>query len=129
MVCRKNWYLKEACRRANKILCLSNEMIRNVTSLNPSFYDKISIIPNEVISTYAPISFPNLPTNVKIGCAASQLNEKKGILNLLNMVAEFKKISGLPIVFEAVGHVDDYLMKYYYATIQQKNLRTGVHKN
>ena len=37
-----------------------------------------------------------------------------------------RKISGLPIVFEAVGHVDDYLMKYYYATIQQKNLNDNA---
>ena len=122
----KSWYLKETCYNADKILCLSNEMIENVALLSPSFADKTLIIPNAVSSECLPVSFPNLPERIKVGCAASQMNEKKGILNLLNMVAEFKKISDLPIIFEVVGHIDDYLMEHYYAAIQQKNLCDSV---
>lgn len=71
--------MKETCRRANKIVCLSNEMLENVVSLNPAFRDKISIIPNELKSCpFARVEFPNLPSSLKVGCEASQLNEKKG---------------------------------------------------
>lgn len=119
-------YLKEACRRANKIVCLSNEMLENIVSINPSFRDKISIIPNETKTSFIPVKFPNLPANVKVGCAASQLNEKKGILNLLHMVAEFKKISVTPIIFETVGQVDNHLMQSYTEAIRRLDLENNV---
>ncbi len=48
-------------------------------------------------------------------------------MNLLHMVAEFKKISDTPITFEPVGQVDDHLMKNYTKTVQKLNLSGNVH--
>ena len=121
------FYLKEACRRANKIVCLSNEMSENVVSLNPAFRDKISIIPNESKScAFARVEFPNLPTKLKVGCAASQLSEKKGIMNLLHMIAAFKKISETPITLELVGQIDNHLMNSYNDAIRRLDLSGNV---
>lgn len=72
-----SWLLYEASDYADKIICLSNEMERNVLLANSSTYNKIVIIPNLLDSECADVFFPNLPSSVVIGCAASHLNEKK----------------------------------------------------
>ena len=108
-----SWYTLEACRRASKIICLSLEMVRNVLSIAPSSNGKIIIIPNELGHKTAKIQFPNLPNKVTVGCAASHLNEKKGIGNLLGMISEFRQISNIPVSLELVGDIDADLRKSY----------------
>ena len=71
------WYLREATNRASKIVCLSNEMIRNVISLCPESNGKTIIIPNEYEGNCVKINFHNLSDKIVIGTAASHLNEKK----------------------------------------------------
>lgn len=90
-----SWYLYEASKCADRIVCLSKEMKQNILLANHSAINKIVIIPNPLEGESADILFPNLPSSVIIGCAASHLNEKKGIANLLYLVSEFiVRISG-----------------------------------
>lgn len=120
------WYLTEAIKRAGKIVCLSNEMAKNTLSLCPSSYEKIQIIQNPLYGTVKPISFPNLPNAIKIGCAAAHLNEKKGIANLLKMVWEFKKISNKTITLELVGEIDEDLKQNYIQIIKALNISNDI---
>lgn len=121
-----SWLLYEASDYADKIICLSNEMERNVLLANSSTYNKIVIIPNLLDRECADVFFPNLPSSVVIGCAASHLNEKKGIANLLCLVSEFKKISELPIKLVLVGDIDDNLKLEYQRIIDRLCLQNNV---
>ncbi len=120
------WYTIEACRRASKIVCLSQEMVNNVLSITPSSNGKISIIPNELGVKTDTCHFPNLPQKVVVGCAASHLNEKKGIGNLFYMVAEFKKKSNIPISLELIGDIDDDLRDSYNIIIKKLSIDAQV---
>lgn len=120
------WYTIEACRRADKIICLSQEMINNISSIAPNAKGKSLIIPNEIGVKTTPTHFPNLPDKVVIGCAASHLNEKKGIGNLLFMIAEFKRICGIPILLELIGDIDADLKASYNAIINELSIADNV---
>lgn len=120
------WYLHEAARRASKIICLSDEMIKNVLSSCPEVNGKTLIIPNEYEGECSQVSFGDLSHSVIIGTAASHLNEKKGIGNLLMMLAEFKKISNADILLELVGEIDDDLLESYKSIVQKFNLQNNV---
>jgi len=121
-----SWFLRNAASSASRIVCLSNEMKQNLLLVERSVNNKIVIIPNQFEGEYSDICFPNLPLSVVIGCAASHLNEKKGICNLLGMVAEFKIISNLPIKFVLVGDIDDDLKFEYQHAINNLSLHSNV---
>lgn len=121
-----SWYLSEACKRADKIICLSNEMVENLLSLCLFSKGKIKIIPNYLCGDIKTITFPNLPSRIKIGCGAAHLNEKKGIANILNMVNEFKCISDKPITLELVGDIDQDLKCSYCSQISTLDISNNV---
>lgn len=121
-----SWYLREAATRASKIICLSEEMIKNILSICPASNGKTLIIPNEYEGDRSQISFGDLSRGVVIGTAASHLNEKKGVGNLLMMLAEFKKISNVSIRLNLVGEIDDDLLNNYQTCIQKYNLQDNV---
>ena len=121
-----SWYLKEASNCADIIVCLSNEMRQNLLLSNNSIREKIVIIPNPLEGYSTGVSFPNLPSSVVVGCAASHLNEKKGIANLLCVVSEFKKISELPIKLILVGNIDEDLKLEYKQIIGELSLQGNV---
>lgn len=121
-----SWYLHETSMCADRIVCLSKEMRQNVLLADHSASNKIVIIPNPLEGEYADVSFPNLPYSVVIGCAATHLNEKKGIANLLCLVSEFKKISELPIKLVMVGDIDNDLKLEYQQIIDRLFLYNNV---
>lgn len=120
------WYLSEACKRANKIICLSNEMVENVLSLCSFANGKIKIIPNYHCGDIKDVTFPNLPNKLVIGCAAAHLNEKKGIANLFYMLSEFKSISDKEITLELVGDIDSDLKDSYNTIIDTLGISDNV---
>lgn len=121
-----SWYLYEASKCADRIVCLSKEMKQNILLTDRSTINKIVIIPNPLEGECADVLFPNLPSSVVIGCAASHLNEKKGIANLLYLVSEYKKISELPIKLVLVGDIDDDLKHEYLRIIDRLALRNNI---
>jgi peptidoglycan/xylan/chitin deacetylase (PgdA/CDA1 family) len=101
-------------------------MANNVLSIAPSTNGKVTIIPNELGQKKDSISFPNLPQKVVVGCAASHLNEKKGIGNLLYMISDFKTIADIPITLELVGDIDSDLRDSYIAIINNLEISSNV---
>lgn len=118
--------LKMASHRARKIVCLSNEMINNVSSLVPEARNKCVIIPNDICVMYEGVRLPNLPGRIVLGCAATHLNEKKGISNLLEMLASFKQISSTPIELQLVGRIDEDLLGQYQTKAQSLDIVTNI---
>lgn len=123
----QEWMLLKACESACKIVCLSNEMAKNVVNLMPESSQKIEIISNEVRRQVSKVSFINLPNKLIVGCAATELNEKKGIANLLCMIAEFKKMSSLCIRCELVGAVDEPALNQYNQMIDNLGLKKDIY--
>lgn len=121
-----SWYLHEAANRADRIVCLTKEMQQNVLLAEESASNKTVVIPNPLEGECTNISFPNLPASVVVGCAASHVNEKKGIANLLHLIYEFKKISELPIELVIVGNIDDDLKLEYQQLINRLFLQNNV---
>lgn len=120
------WYLREATTRASKIVCLSKEMIRNVISLCPEANGKTIIIPNEYEGDYVKINFHNLNDKIVIGTAASHLNEKKGIGNLIFMLKKFREISETDICLDLVGEIDSDLLENYQTEVKAHNLGNNI---
>lgn len=120
------WYLREATTRASKIVCLSNEMIHNVISLCPEANGKTIIIPNEYEGNCVKINFHNLNDKIVIGTAASHLNEKKGIGNLIIMLKMFKEISKTEICLNLVGEIDSDLLENYQNEVREYNLENNI---
>ena len=120
------WYLREAITRASKIVCLSKEMIRNVISLCPEANGKTIIIPNEYEGDYVKINFHNLNDKIVIGTAASHLNEKKGIGNLIFMLKKFREISETDICLDLVGEIDSDLLENYQNEVKAHNLGNNI---
>lgn len=118
--------LRKACNVARNIVCLSNEMINNVSSVVPEAKNKCIIIPNDIRVMNEDIKFPNLPRRIVLGCAATHLNEKKGVSNLLEMVASFKQISSIPIELQLVGQIDEDLLKQYQIKAYALDIDTNV---
>ena len=120
------WYSSKAFENSDKIVVLSNEMKNNVLLISPSTKTKVIIIQNVFGYRQSKVTFPNLPSSITLGCAASHLNEKKGIANLLCMVSEFKKSSQLPIKLFLVGIIDHDLKLEYLQIIKNMELKENV---
>ena len=124
--CEDSHYLQQALSTAEKVVCLSNEMADNILLQDKYASYKLTVIPNSMAECFTPIKFVNLPKEVVIGCAASHLNEKKGIANLLRMVSEFKLRYTIPITLQLVGDIDDDLKKGYKILIQKLDINENV---
>ena len=122
----QKWLVSEACKKANHIVCLSNEMIENVAELSSSFVKKTLIIPNFYSISPKQIVFPNYPRKIVIGCASSHLNEKKGIANIFQMAASFRLISSIPLYIELAGSIDEDLKKQYQKSAQELTISDRV---
>lgn len=118
--------LRLACHRARKIVCLSNEMINNVSSIIPEARNKCVVIPNDIRVMYEGVRLPNLPRRIVLGCAATHLNEKKGISNLLEMVASFKQMSNTPIELQLAGQIDGNLLEQYQTKVKSLDLVENI---
>lgn len=125
--CENSWFLQEAVSTAETIVCLSKEMRENILLHNHLAGPKTIIIPNIITKPISEhIRFVNSPSSVVIGCAATHLNEKKGITNLLSMIYEFKRISTTPIILELIGNIDDDLRKGYANHITKLDIKDNV---
>lgn len=121
-----SWYLRESAIRASKIVCLSHEMIRNVISICPESNRKTITIPNEYEGECLEFSFHDLSHKIIIGTAASHLNEKKGVGNLIMMLNYFKKISKADIRLDLVGEIDEDLLENYKNEVKKYSLEKNV---
>ncbi len=121
-----NWYMVNACRKAKFIVCLSKEMKRNVLSSCDIKESKIYIIPNYMETLFQEIRTQNDPKSIRMGCASSFLNEKKGIANLLQMVAELKALTCSKVSFDFVGNVDTDLLKEYNTIVEKLGITDCV---
>jgi len=122
---QEQMFLKNAIAIAWKVTCLSEEMKQNVLQ-EITLKKSIIVVPNIIDFQVEDITFPNLPKKIIIGTAASHINEKKGIANILNMVGEFKKRSKTPIRLDVIGGIDNDLKENYQYLIANLGLKENI---
>lgn len=123
----QSFYNKTACERADFIICLSNEIADNLKL----FYNrpaKFVVIPNSAVQLNSILAQDYKLTNsILIGTGATNLNEKKGIVILLKVMAHLKKsIPEKDFTLELVGHIDEDIRSQYEALITNLNLTDKV---
>lgn len=123
---QETFYLLQATNKASKVVCLSNEMKKNILAINPQSNDKILVIPNILENVPQPVSIPNLPHKVVIGCTATHINEKKGIANLLYVVKAFKEKYNIPLLFHIIGNIDSDLFEQYSLIVKELEIKENV---
>jgi len=121
-----NWYSLNACRKAKYIVCLSNEMKMNVLSSCDVNESKIRVIPNFLERDFPKIKIQTDLNCIRMGCASSFLNEKKGVANLLHMVAELKTLTCNKVSFDFVGNVDSDLLLEYESLVEKLDIKECV---
>lgn len=100
---------------AEKIICLSKELADNLRLITSTGLC-IDVIPN--YSKRLENNVKPLPKkNLHVGCGAAHMNEKKGISNLIELVASYNKKYKEKIHLDIVGDIDpDVLVQYQYKT-------------
>lgn len=63
---------------------------------------------------------------IVIGTAASHLNEKKGIGNLIIMLKKFRELSETDIRLDLVGEIDSDLLENYQNEVRAYNLGNNI---
>lgn len=100
---------------AQRIVCLSKELADNL-KLTTSRVNNIDVIPNYAIRLVSQVK--SLPKKyLHVGCGAAHINEKKGISNLIELVASYNKKYEEKMQLDIVGNIDsDVLEQYQYKT-------------
>lgn len=107
----KSFYLSKSLESAGLVIGLSEEICRNVRQLYPNV--KSVVIPN--VCEREKISIKNIrPNNIVIGTGATHLNEKKGVLSLIEMTHILAILHPeISISLELVGEIDDDILLQY----------------
>lgn len=128
-LCKWNHSLAEmnklSCRQSEIVICLSEELKNNLIALGVE-KNKIQVIPNAVTKVAdVECNFKNTP--ITIGSGATNLNEKKGVVRLIKMVAVYnRQHPERPVNLELAGHVDDDYLKQFQSIAKSENIEHQV---
>lgn len=114
-----------ALSRANAVIGLSNELIKNSKDIYYNPRIKYEVIPNSIQAPNKIEIDLNLD-KIILGCGAHHLNEKKGIANLITAIAELKNSIPAIISLEVVGKIDNDLLENYEKLIEDLGLKQHV---
>lgn len=106
-------YNKFACETAERILCLSSEIVSNLKLLWNQ-YPKFIVIPNSAQRVRPHIKEASSSETITFGTGATNLNEKKGIAELLHTLAYLtKRIHNRKFILYLVGRIDEDVKAQY----------------
>lgn len=96
---------------AEKIICLSKELADNIRLLTVKDIE-VYVIPNHASRINYCVKI--LPKgHLRVGCGATHINEKKGIVNLIKLVAAYNQKYDQGLNLDIVGDIDaDVLTQY-----------------
>ena len=118
---KKIFYNQYALSVAEKIFCLSEEIAANIRLLKPC-PNNIYVIPN-YCERINPNIIPLPKDNIVMGCGATHLNEKKGIIRILRMMSVFRRIHPeIAMTLELAGSIDHDVLELYEDIVKKANL-------
>lgn len=96
---------------AERVVCLSKELADNLKLIS-SRVRNIDVIPNYAIRFENYVK-PFSKEHLHVGCGAAHMNEKKGISNIIEVVASYNNKYKEKIQLDIVGDIDtDVLVQY-----------------
>lgn len=108
---------------AERLICLSRELADNIKLITTRDI-QVDIIPN--YASRKENSVKPLPKgHLHVGCGATHINEKKGISNLIELVAAYNKMYKQGLDLDVVGDIDNDVFLQY----QEKAIAYGVQDN
>lgn len=106
-------YNKFSCDTAEKIICLSSEIISNLKLICKQYY-KFNVIPNSAHRVSSRIKELSSSDTIVLGTGATNLNEKKGVSELLHTLAYLaKRIHNRRCILDLVGRIDEDVKAQY----------------
>ena len=106
-------YNKFSCEAAEKIIGLSSEIINNL-KLICNQYSKFNVIPNSAYRVSSSIKELSSSDTIVLGSGATNLNEKKGVSELLHTLAYLcKRINNRRFILDLVGNIDEDVKAQY----------------
>lgn len=108
-----NAYNYHCLKQAHKIIALSTELLNRSKQIYFSLNTEYLLIPNPIDTcNYSSTINPNKKTFV-LGCGSKNLNEKKGVANLISMLPYLNKNQTYNFQFEFAGQIDSDLLSNY----------------
>lgn len=124
----ESWFYNEkALKRASVVVGLSNELVENAKKIYTHSHCKYFIIPNDYDLSSVISKEKSNKDKVLMGTGSRYLNEKKGIANLLSMVAVLNEQEEIEWHLELVGEVDEELYENYLQIMQTLKIQDYVH--
>lgn len=107
----KTFYLSKSLEHANLVIGLSEEICKNAKLLHPNV--KSIVIPN--VCERQETSIKDIrKNNIVIGTGATHLNEKKGVLSLIEVICILSTSHPeISIYLELVGEIDEDILIQY----------------
>jgi glycosyltransferase involved in cell wall biosynthesis len=100
-------------KQAQKVIALSEELLERSKQIYYSPNAEYHVIPNSIeLSNYISTFTPAKKTFI-LGCGSKNLNEKKGVANLISMLPYLNKNQTYNFKFEFAGHIDSDLQFNY----------------
>lgn len=112
--------------RAYMVIALSKELIERSKGIYYSANILYKVIPNSItkpINIQIEVEKDNI---VILGCGARNLNEKKGIANLISIIYHLKRSSNKQFKLELIGRIDSDLLDNYLLLCNQLDVLENV---
>ena len=108
-----NSFNLQCLKRATKVIALSKELLERSKEIHFSANIQYVVIPNYIKSFHYSKDSVILKNTITLGCGSKNLNEKKGVANLITMLKYLNQKSDNRFRFEFSGKVDDDLLLNY----------------
>jgi glycosyltransferase involved in cell wall biosynthesis len=119
-------YNYNCLKQAFAIISLSNELLEVAKAIYFEKSKTYKVIPNWTECSEN-IKIPDLKKeNFLLGSGAKNLNEKKGVANLISMLNILNQKSDIPFCFEFAGNIDSDLLSNYQNLCQELGISTKV---
>ena len=119
------FYNENACKAAEKVICLSAEIANNV-KLFGAIDTQILVIPNSAKRRCYDIKNYK-GDKLVLGTGATHLNEKKGVSKLIEMICILRNIVSSKIFqLDLVGEIDDDVLLQYQEIATKLGVRDAI---
>lgn len=109
---------------AERLICLSKELADNVKLITARDI-QIDVIPNYALRKENIVK-PLPKGHLHVGCGATHMNEKKGISNLIELVAAYNKMYKQGMNLDIVGDIDDDVFLQYQKMAKAYSVQDSI---
>jgi len=106
-------YNYQCLKQAQKVIALSAELLERAKQIYYCPNTEYHVIPNSIDSCNFSSTINTDKNTFVLGCGSKNLNEKKGVANLISMLPYLNKNQTCNFMFEFAGQIDSDLLSNY----------------